>query len=126
MSELATSHDIFSTQKQIPTASAPRFDKIITNLREDMRKRNLSTSKVLEQNRDRRKKSYFATVDNKIGAAHRNLTPNRITNYRYDGPNMINTAEYKQAFLKGDRDAVYYCDRNEPKSTSYQVTMTGS
>jgi len=124
MSELTTSHDIFATQKQIPTAAAPRFDKIITNLREDIRQRNMSTSKAIEANR--RQKSYFATVDNKIGAQHRNLTPMRITGMRYEGPAMINTRDYKQAFLKGDRDAVYYCDRNEPKSTSYQVTMTGS
>ena len=126
LSELPTSHDIFSTQKQIPSASAPRFDKIITNLREDIRKRNLSSSQAVGKAiQDRRMKSYFETVDNKIGAAHRNLTPNRINGFRYYGPAMINTKSYKQEFLKGDQDAIYYCDRNESKPTSYQVTLKG-
>jgi len=65
------------------------------------------------------------TVDNKIGSKHRNITPMRINGFRYDGPPMIDTKEFKQQFLKGDRDAFYYCDRNEPKTTSYQANLRG-
>ena len=46
MAELPTSHDIFATQKNIPSAKAPRFDKTITNLREEIRQRNQSLQKV--------------------------------------------------------------------------------
>lgn len=42
MAELPTSHDIFATQKMIKEAKAPRFDKTITNLREEIRQRNQS------------------------------------------------------------------------------------
>ena len=69
--------------------------------------------------RDRRTRGYFDNLDNKIGSRHRNITPMRLNSLKYDGPSMIDTKNYKQAFLKGDADALYYCDRNEPKHTSY-------
>ena len=49
----------------------------------------------------------------------------RLNGLKYDGPSMIDTKQYKQAFLKGDEDAIYYCDRNEPKHTSYQMNLSG-
>ena len=64
-------------------------------------------------------RGYFDNLDNKIGSKHRNITPNRLTGFKYEGPQMIITKDYKQAFLKGDADAIYYCNRNEPKHTSY-------
>ena len=125
MSELPTSHDIFATQKNIHTAGPPRFDKVITNLAEEIRQRNQSLHKVDQSVRDRRMRGYFDNLDNKIGSKHRNITPGRINSFKYDGPQMINTKSYKQEFLKGDQDAIYYYERNMPKPTSYQVTMTG-
>lgn len=62
--------------------------------------------------RDRRLRGYFDNLDNKIGSKHRNITPMRMTGFQYDGPAMINTKDFKQDFLKGDQDAIYYCDRN--------------
>ena len=76
--------------------------------------------------RDRRKRGYFDDHDNKIGSRHRGLTPSRLNALKYDGPPMIDTKEFKQTFLKGDRDALYYCDRNEAKHTSYQANLTGT
>lgn len=124
--EITTTHDSFNTMKQLPSADAPRFDKIITNLSEDIRKRKLSQNRTLENSENRRMKSYFEVVDNKIGSRHRNLTPMRITNFRYDGPPLIETKTYKQEFLKGDGDAIYYCDKNEPKASYYQVSWKGA
>ena len=85
---------------------------MISNLREDIRKRNQSLSKVDQSIRDRRMRGYFDDHDNKIGSKHRGLTPSRLNSLKYDGPPMIDTKEFKQTFLKGDRDALYYCDKN--------------
>lgn len=125
MAEKPTSHDIFSTQKQLPTNSMPRFDKLAQQNAKDIRNRNASSNKALDRINERRVKSYFETVDNKIGAAHRNLTPNRLTGMRYDGPVMIIPKNFKQEFLKGDGDTIYYCDKNELNHTSYQATLKG-
>lgn len=38
---------------------------------------------------------------------------------------MIDTAKFKQAFLKGEKDALYYCDPNDPKVSTYQNTLKG-
>lgn len=53
------------------------------------------------------------------------MTPNRWSSIRYEGPPMINTSAFKQAFLKGEKDALYYCDPNAPKTSSYQTAMMG-
>ena len=98
---------------------------MITEMRESIRQRNQSLTKVDTAARERRIKSYFVSVDNKIGSRHRGITPGRITGFKYDGPPMIDAKSYKQAFLKGDKDALYYCDHAEPKHTSYQMSMTG-
>lgn len=44
---------------------------------------------------------------------------------RYDGPPMIDTKNFKQAFLKGDKDAVYYCDPNNPQGSTYAGRFKG-
>ena len=44
---------------------------------------------------------------------------------RYDGPPLINTRDFKQNFLKGNKDAVYYCDPNRVDPSSYQDRFKG-
>ena len=53
------------------------------------------------------------------------MTPNKYCTIRYEGPPMINTSDFKQQFLKGEKNALYYCDPNAPKSSSYQAAMVG-
>ena len=38
---------------------------------------------------------------------------------------MIDTHGFKQAFLKGQKDALYYCDPNDPKTSTYQLHLKG-
>jgi len=117
VAEVPTSHGSFLNEKQL--AKAPRFDQILTSLKETQRKQNASQSRIDTKARDARVKSYFVQVDNKIGQKHRDMTPNKYCTIRYVGPPMINTSDYKQQFLKGEKNALYYCDPNAPKSSSY-------
>ena len=69
--------------------------------------------------------SYFETPDFKVGYA-RDLTPNRLNPaVRYEGSPLVDTMQAKQRFLQGDVDVVRYQDKNEPKTTFYQMTMKG-
>lgn len=82
--------------------------------------------KLASEIRGRRKKSYFAGVDYKLGSRHRDsdsyrLDPNNI----YLGPPMIDTKTFKQQFLAGDKDAVMYTNPKEPKTSSYQTSIKG-
>lgn len=75
---------------------------------------------------NRRIKSYFEAIDFKIGSKHRDMTPIRLKPIlSYEGPPLIDTKTFKQKFLAGDKDAVLYQDRNEPKTTSYSANMKG-
>ena len=47
------------------------------------------------------------------------MTPNKYATIRYEGPPMIDTKAFKQSFLKGEKDTLYYCDPNEPKTSTY-------
>lgn len=74
----------------------------------------------------RRTKSYFESVDFKIGSKHRDMTPDKMGfAEKYDGPPMIDTKAFKLAFLKGDKDVVMYFEKNQAFPTSYQDTMKG-
>jgi len=65
-------------------------------------------------------KSYFETVDFKIGSRHRDDVKGRLDrNNLYLGPPMIDAKAFKQQFLAGDKDAVMYCDPNAPKPSTY-------
>lgn len=100
------------------TVNSARFDKVLNSLTEKKRKVAQSTNKL--ESRNRRTKSYFETLDFKIGSRHRDMTPSRMKFIEhYEGPPMIDTKEFKQRFLRGDKDAVLYQDPNEPKMTSY-------
>ena len=88
IAEVPTSHDSFVKGK--PIAKAPRFDMMITRLKEDQRQMNASQTRFVDTKaRDNRIKSYFETVDNKIGGRH--MTPNKYSTIKYEGPPMIDT-----------------------------------
>ena len=54
------------------------------------------------------------------------MTPDRLRLYtETEGAPMVDTRTFKQRFLAGDKEAVMYCDPNEPKTTSYTSTMRG-
>ena len=66
VAEVPTSHGSFIKDK--PLAKAPRFDQMLTKLKEDQRKQNQSQTRFIDSKaRDARIKSYFELVDNKIG-----------------------------------------------------------
>jgi len=66
VAEVPTSHGSFVKDK--PLAKAPRFDQMLTKLKEDQRKTNQSQTRFIDSKaRDARIKSYFELVDNKIG-----------------------------------------------------------
>ena len=94
----------FITRDAHPGSDAPRFDKIRTHV--------IYTNKA----KDRVQKS-AASVD--PAALRRN------PNVKYEGPPLIDTKAFKQAFLKGRGDIVNYCDIAEPKVTSYQGNFKG-
>ena len=74
----------------------------------------------------RRHKSYFKEPDFKIGSRHRDFTPDKIGfNPETDGAANVDTRALRQALLVGDKDAVYYCDPNEPKSTTMKKSFKG-
>lgn len=54
------------------------------------------------------------------------MTPNKHATIRYEGPPMIDTKQFKQSFLKGEKDALYYCDPNAPKTSTYQLHLKGN
>ena len=61
------------------------------------------------------KRSGFEAIDFKIGARHRDQTVGRLEpKSLYLGPPMIDTKAFKQEFLRGEKDAVLYCDPNDP------------
>lgn len=121
VADIPTSHDSFIKGK--PVAKAPRFDMMITRLKEDQRKMNASQTRFDTKARDARIKSYFETVDNKIG--RRDMTPNKYSTIKYEGPPMIDTKQFKQTFLKGQKEALYYDDPNLPKNSTYQQHLKG-
>ena len=121
VADIPTSHDSFIKGK--PVAKAPRFDMMITRLKEDQRKMNASQTRFDTKARDAIIKSYFETVDNKIG--RRDMTPNKYSTIRYEGPPMIDTKQFKQTFLKGQKEALYYDDPNLPKASTYQQHLKG-
>ena len=72
----------------------------------------------------------YKFVDIKIGSrAESFVNPGmRESKYgliRYDGPPMYNASAYKQDFLKGDKEAVFYFDPNNPAHTSYALNHKG-
>jgi len=74
----------------------------------------------------RSRRGYFNEPDFKIGSRHRDFTPDRLPfNAIINGPANVDTRAVKQRFLAGDKEAVLYCDPNEPKTTSYATSHKG-
>lgn len=125
LADIPTSQDHYATHSELE-ATPPRFDKILLAQSENRRLNSMGCPKLASEIRGRRKKSYFAGVDYKLGSRHRDsdsyrLDPNNI----YLGPPMIDTKTFKQQFLAGDKDAVMYTNPKEPKTSSYQTSIKG-
>ena len=125
LADVPTSQDIHSNHIELE-ATPPRFDKILLAQSEQRRLKSMGDPILASEIRGRRKKSYYAAVDYKLGSRHRDpdnyrLDPNNI----YQGPTMIETKSFKQQFLAGDKRAVMYTNPNEPKTSSYQTTLRG-
>lgn len=111
-------------------ATPPRFDRMITGIENGRRAKE---SKIAQRTFSQRasaiqrfKRSGFEAIDYKIGSKHRDQTPGRLDPKSiYLGPPMIDTKAFKQAFLKGEKDAVLYCDPNEHNASSYQNNLKG-
>jgi len=65
IADVPTSHGSFIKEPKL--ADAPRFDLMMTKLKEDQRKKNASQCRIDSKKRDQRIKSYFELLDNKIG-----------------------------------------------------------
>lgn len=90
---------------------APRFDKILEAAKYSRDPRAKST----------RGREKYTVVNNHLADLLKGQTEmKRIF------PSEINTAEFKQAFLRGQPyDITHYCELKDPKTTSYQATMHG-
>lgn len=54
------------------------------------------------------------------------MTPSKLGKAaKYEGPPMINTKEFKLAFLKGDKDAVMYFDKKQTYPSTNQENLKG-
>lgn len=108
----------------------PRFDRHIVDLNSSKRaadsKRAFSTTRfqAMQEVGGRRCKSYFESIDYKIGARHEH---HNATNDAHDpnrtvfGGRFVNTMGSKLDFLAGQKDVVMYQDKNRPKNSSYQI-----
>lgn len=98
------------------TATPPRFDKMITDLsnKKRMHASSLNREKLMhsDQPLNRRTKSYFESVEFKVGSRHNDTVNGRLDPANvYLGPPMIDTRGFKMDFLKGDKDVVMYCNK---------------
>lgn len=74
----------------------------------------------------KKRKSYFESVDFKIGSKHCDKQTGRLARGNiYHGPPMIDVKAAKQETLKGDKDVIYYVEGDSPNVTSYAKNLRG-
>ena len=132
--DVPTSQGIHAKHDEL-NCTLPRFDKMIKTIENDrvnkkhfIGKRSNSTTRAMQDVGGRRCKSYFETMDLKVGSRHEHhnatndsLDPNRTVL----GGRFVDTMRSKQLFLSGDKEAVMYQDKNRPNHSSYQVSIKG-
>jgi len=101
---------------------------MLIHFQEKARMRN--SKSVARPNKVQHDMDKYTFVDIKIGSRNGSLLnpdmrESKYGKIRYDGPPLIDTKDFKQSFLKGNKDAVYYCDPNRVDPSSYQDRFKG-
>ena len=118
-------HDQHASQQELYCV-LPRFDKVMKAVEFDKRRKIMANSQTKVPSHNKGRRGYFKEPDFKIGSRHRDFTPDKLGyNRTIDGPADVDTRAIKMKFLGGDKEAVLYCDPNEPKTTSYSTTHKG-
>ena len=102
---------------------------MLQSIVENKRKRN-SMSVFSKPISDLERLKKFKYVDIKIGSrdasfVNPGLRESKYGLIRYDGPPMMDASAYKQQFLAGDKEAIFYCDPNNPQGSTYANRFKG-